>query len=263
MNKADHQPARLDRTQLASKLHTSSASSSENVPNNTPKTRIYIVDDHVLIRYGLRMAITEEPDMEVCGEAEDAARGLQQIVKLQPDLVLVDISLKGNSGLELVKSIRAFNPQIAIIVVSMHAETIYGLRAIKAGARGYVMKQEDSDRVITAIRRVREGGVSVSDALALQMLHRSSRPRAADDDDSLARFLSDRELEIVNLIGNGMTTQEIAVKLHVSVKTVETHRAHVKDKLNLKNGTQLVHTCVRWVQEHQSTRQPLPSLGAA
>jgi DNA-binding NarL/FixJ family response regulator len=214
------------------------------------KTRIYIVDDHALIRRGLTTLINGEPDMEVCGQAEDASTALQEIIKLQPDLLTVDISLRGNSGLELIKNIKAFNPKIQILVLSMHHESVYALRVLKAGARAYVMKQDVISKVVEAIRRIRNGQLYVSDDIATQMLNRLVGGETGEESSPVA-MLSDRELEIVNLIGNGLLTREIAAKLHVSVKTVETHRAHIKEKLNLRNATQLVQFCVRWVEENK------------
>lgn len=215
------------------------------------KTRIYIIDDHALIRRGLATLIGGEADMEVCGQAEDAATGFKEVMKIQPDLVIVDLSLKGNSGLELIKSIRSFNPKIQILVLSMHPESVYAMRVLKAGARAYVMKQEVINKVLEAIRRIRNGDLFFSDSVANQMLNRIVAGEPADDASPVAG-LSDRELEIVNLIGSGLLTREIAVKLHVSVKTVETHRAHIKEKLHLTNATQLVQFCVRWVEENNS-----------
>lgn len=219
-------------------------------------TRIYIVDDHALIRRGLATLIGGETDMEVCGQAEDAATALSQIMKILPDLVIVDISLKGNSGLELIKNIKAFNPKIQILVLSMHHESIYALRVLKAGARAYVMKQDVVNKVLDAIRRIRNGQLYVSDEVANQMLNRLVSGETADDASPVAA-LSDRELEIVNLIGHGMLTREIATQLHVSIKTVETHRAHIKDKLNLRNATQLVQFCVRWVEENNAGNESI------
>jgi DNA-binding NarL/FixJ family response regulator len=223
------------------------------------KTRIYIVDDHALIRRGLGTLIAGESDMEVCGQAEDAASGLQEIIKLQPDLVIADISLRGNSGLELIKNIKAFSPKIQILVLSMHHESIYALRVLKAGARAYVMKQDVINKVIDAIRRIRNGHLYVSDDVASQMLNRLVGGDSPEDTSPVAS-LSDRELEIVNLIGNGLLTREIAARLHVSVKTVETHRAHIKDKLNLRNATQLVQFCVRWVEENNAGSEPIGAI---
>jgi DNA-binding NarL/FixJ family response regulator len=224
------------------------------------KTRIYIVDDHALIRRGLTTLINGEPDMEVCGQAEDAATAVQDVIKFQPDLVTVDISLKGNSGLELIKSIRAFNPKIQILVLSMHHESIYALRVLKAGARAYIMKQDVISKVVEAIRRIRSGHLYVSDDVASQMLNRLVGGETGDDTSPVA-MLSDRELEIVNLIGSGMLTREIAAKLHVSIKTVETHRAHIKEKLNLHNATQLVQFCVRWVEENKAGNEAIAAIG--
>ena len=224
------------------------------------KTKIYIVDDHALIRRGLTTLINGEPDMEVCGQAEDASTALQDVIKLQPDLVTVDISLKGNSGLELIKSIRAFNPKIQVLVLSMHHESIYALRVLKAGARAYIMKQDVISKVVEAIRRIRSGHLYVSDDVASQMLNRLVGGESGDDTSPVA-MLSDRELEIVNLIGSGMLTREIAAKLHVSVKTVETHRAHIKEKLNLRNATQLVQFCVRWVEENKAGNEAMTAVG--
>lgn len=195
--------------------------------------------------------------MEVCGQAEDAATALNQIIKIQPDLIIVDISLKGNSGLELIKNIKAFSPKIQILVLSMHHESIYALRVLKAGARAYVMKQDVVNKVIDAVRRIRNGQLYVSDEVANQMLNRLVSGETADDASPVAG-LSDRELEIVNLIGHGMLTREIAAQLHVSIKTIETHRAHIKDKLNLRNATQLVQFCVRWVEENNAGNETLP-----
>lgn len=200
--------------------------------------------------------ISSEADMEVCGQAEDASAGLNQIMKLQPDIVIVDISLKGNSGLELIKNIKAFNPKIQILVLSMHDESVYAMRVLKAGARAYVMKQDVVNKVLEALRRIRTGQLYVSDHVANEMLNRLVSGERVDDTSPIAA-LSDRELEIVNLIGSGMLTREIAARLHVSIKTVETHRAHVKEKLNLKNATQLVQFCVRWVEENNARAEPV------
>lgn len=220
-------------------------------PSLSSKTRIYIVDDHALVRRGLTTLINAESDMEVCGEAEDSAPATTDIMKLRPDLVIVDISLKGNSGIELIKNIKAFDPNIHIVVLSMHDESVYALRVLKAGARAYVMKQDVADRVMEAIRRIRKGQLYVSDNVASQMLNRLVGGKESGANDSPVSTLSDRELEIVNLIGNGLPTREIAAKLHISIKTVETHRVHIKGKLNLRNATQLVQFCVRWVEENR------------
>jgi len=189
--------------------------------------------------------------MAVCGEAEDAPTAVREVIELRPDIVIVDISLRGSSGLELMKDIRALSPSIHMLALSMHDESVYALRVLRAGARGYVMKQDVVTKVIEGLRRVRGGNLYVSEEVANEMLsqiaggeHRSERTGVA--------CLSDRELEIVTLIGQGMLTREIAAHLRVSIKTVETHRAHIKEKLSLRNATHLVQFCVRWVEENRA-----------
>ncbi|MBK8476115.1 MAG: response regulator transcription factor [Opitutaceae bacterium] len=214
----------------------------------TSKTRVFMVDDHPLMRKGLGELINQQGDMIICGEADDAPEALKAIGQVHPDLVIVDISLKSQNGIELIKNIKALNPSIQILVLSMHDESIYALRVLKAGAKAYVMKQEVVDKVMEAIRRIRAGKVFVSERVAAQMLSQvvdGNDPSRESPVDSL----SDRELEIVTLIGNGTPTREIAKRLGISIKTVESHRAHIKDKLSLTNATQLVQWCVRWVEE--------------
>ncbi|HQF37958.1 MAG TPA: response regulator transcription factor [Opitutaceae bacterium] len=218
------------------------------------KTRIFIVDDHPLLRKGLGELINQQLDMIICGEAEDAPEALKAICQIRPDLVIVDISLKSQNGIELIKNIKAINPSIQILVLSMHDESIYALRVLKAGAKAYVMKQEVVDKVMEAIRRIRTGKVFVSERVAAQMLS-----QVVDGNDpsrnSPVDSLSDRELEIVTMIGNGTPTREIAQRLSISIKTVESHRAHIKEKLSLTNATQLVQWCVRWVEETKGSTQ--------
>ena len=212
------------------------------------KTRIFIVDDHPLLRRGLAELINREPDMIFCGEAEDSPSALKLISQIKPDLVIVDIALKGYNGIELIKNIKAFDAKIQILVLSMHDESIYAMRVLKAGAKAYVMKQEVVDKVMEAVRRIRSGKVFVSERVASRMLDQvvvGGDPAP----DSPVDLLSDRELEIVSMIGSGLPTREIAAKLHISIKTVESHRARIKEKLNLQNAIQLVQFCVRWVEE--------------
>lgn len=212
------------------------------------KTRIFIVDDHPLLRRGLAELINREPDMMFCGEAEDSPSAMKAIAQLKPDLVIVDISLKGYNGIELIKNIKAFDQKIQVLVLSMHDESVYAMRVLKAGAKAYVMKQEVVDKVMEAVRRIRAGKVFVSERVASRMLDQvvvGGDPAP----DSPVDLLSDRELEIVNMIGSGLPTREIAAKLHISIKTVESHRARIKEKLNLQNAIQLVQFCVRWVEE--------------
>jgi DNA-binding NarL/FixJ family response regulator len=198
--------------------------------------------------------IMAEPDMEMCGEAEDCATATNEVTKLRPDVVIADISLRGNSGIELIKNIKAFDPGIHVVVLSVHDESVYALRVLKAGAKAYVMKQDIASKVIDAIRKVRKGQMYVSERVASQMLNRLVKGQD-DKGDSPVSGLSDRELEVVTLIGSGLATREIAARLHVSVKTVETHRAHIKTKVNLNTATQLVQFSVRWVEDSNRTVQ--------
>lgn len=214
------------------------------------KSGIFVVDDHPLMRQGLTQLINSEPDLFVCGEAEDAPHALKGISSREPDLVIVDISLQGNNGIELTKSIKAIYKDLRVMVLSMHDEHIYAQRVLRAGANAYVMKQEAPDKVINAIRRTLNGDIYVSEKVGAQILHQivNGRTNSSSPVDSL----SDRELEIIQLIGEGRSTREIAAGLNVSVKTVESHRAHIKEKLNLKNAAELVQYCVQWVEQENT-----------
>lgn len=212
--------------------------------------RIFVVDDHPLMRQGLAQLINNEADLSVVGEAEDAPRALQGIAAKHPELVIVDISLQGNNGIELTKSIKALYKDLRIMVLSMHDEHIYAQRVLRAGANAYVMKQEPPDRVVDAIRRTLKGDIYVSEKVGAQILHQIVNGRGSAG--SPVDNLSDRELEIIQLIGEGKTTRDIAASLNVSVKTIESHRAHIKEKLNLKNATELVQYCVQWVEQENA-----------
>jgi len=223
---------------------------SEAYHGGREKNGIFVVDDHPLMRQGLIQLINCEPDLFVCGEAEDAPHALKGISQKNPDLVIVDISLQGNNGIELTKSIKALYKDLRVMVLSMHDEHIYAQRVLRAGANAYVMKQEAPDRVITAIRRTLNGDIYVSEKVGAQILHQivSGRPGTGSPVDQL----SDRELEIIQLIGEGKGTREIASSLNVSVKTVESHRAHIKEKLSLKTAPELVQYCVQWVERENT-----------
>lgn len=203
-----------------------------------------------MVRRGLAAMIGAEADLELCGESADCATATSEVSKLRPDVVITDISLRGNSGLELIKNIKAFDPRIHIVVFSVHDESVYAVRVLKAGAKAYVMKQDIGSKVIDAIRKVRKGQMYVSERVSSQMLNRMVKGHD-EEGDSAVTGLSDRELEVVTLIGSGLATREIAARLHVSVKTVETHRAHIKTKVNLTSATQLVLFCVRWVEDNK------------
>jgi len=214
------------------------------------RTQIFLVDDHPLMRDGLRLLIQQQPDLAVCGEAEDGLAALTGIEKLRPDLVLADITLPGKSGLELIKDIQALSPGLPVLVLSMHDENLYAERVLRAGGRGYVMKQEGGGRMIEAIRQVLAGKIAVSERMASRILEVFSGRRATADDSPVAR-LSDREFEVFQLIGEGRGTTEIAAQLHLSVKTVEAHRANIKQKLALQSAPELVRAAVRWVERER------------
>jgi len=210
--------------------------------------RIMIVDDHPMMRNGLAQLIDQEPDLKVCGQFEDSARAFEAIAALQPDLAIVDLSLKGSSGLDLVKNIKFAYPRVLVLVLSMHDEALYAERVLHAGASGYVMKQEATDRVLSAIRTVLTGGIHLSEAMSSKFMHRLATGKS-DTGGSAMERLSDRELEVFGLIGEGRGTRQIAEKLRLSVKTVESHRAHLKEKLNLKSATELVHLAIQMREE--------------
>lgn len=209
--------------------------------------RVFIVDDHPIFRQGLARLIDLEPDLEVCGEAISAAAAMDALRRTKADVVLVDISLPGADGIELVKHLAAEHPGMAILVISAHDEQVYGLRALRAGALGYLMKREGQDLLLVALRAVLAGQVWVSPAFGKQLIYKVAR--GADEGASPLDALSDRELEVLRLIGGGKSTQEIATALHLSVKTVETHRLHVKQKLDLKSSTELIRFATDWMRE--------------
>ncbi len=211
------------------------------------KARILIVDDHPIVRSGLVMLINQEPDLVVCCEAEDPAQALKVVETAHPDLALVDLSLKGRDGIELIKDLRQRMPQLPILVLSMLDEKFYAERALRAGARGYVMKHEATTKLLTAIRRVLGGEVCVSDTVVTGLLNKLSDKSAghhAAEDPVVS--LSDRELTVFQMIGQGITTGRIASQLHISPKTVETYRMHIKEKLNLETAADLIQYAVKW-----------------
>jgi DNA-binding NarL/FixJ family response regulator len=209
------------------------------------KSRIFLIDDHPLVREGLANLINGQHDLVVCGEAEDSAGAISGIAKTRPDVALVDISLKNESGLELVKNLESQFPLVALIVLSMHEEALYAERALRAGARGYVMKRESTKNVLASIRRVLEGGVYVSERVVNSMARRfSSSPKATES--SPVELLSDRELEIFRLLGQGRTTAQIAEDLHLSLKTVQAYCARAKEKFGVSSLGELLRAAIRW-----------------
>jgi DNA-binding NarL/FixJ family response regulator len=201
------------------------------------------VDDHPIVRQGLGLLINREPDLVVCGEAEDAPSALQRMAIAQPDLMVIDISLDGPDGLELLKTIRLKEPILPVLILSMHEESTYAERSLRAGANGYIMKQEATERVLVAIRRILEGKVYLSERLTNKMLEQFVHGAGSSKNNPLTT-LSDRELEVYRLIGAGHGTRQIADELHVSVKTVESYQAHIKEKLSLRNARELVQHAI-------------------
>ena len=212
----------------------------------TTAKRILIVDDHPMMRTGLAQLIDNEPDLKVAAEADNAGQAINLVTKQKFDLALLDISLPDKNGLELIKDIRAIHPDLPLLVVSMHDELIYASRVLRAGGRGYIMKQEGGQKFLHAIRQVLAGKIFVSEKMSARILENFSGNQTKDSS-SPVQQLSDREFEVFQLIGNGVGTRAVAEQLHLSVKTVEVHRANIKEKLGLKTATELVRFAVRWV----------------
>ena len=218
---------------------------------NKQKTKIILVDDHPLVREWLTNLIHQQPDLIVCGEAETAPMALQAIAATKPDVAIVDISLKDSSGIELIKNIKASHPRVAVIVLSMHDERLYAERALRAGARGYIMKRETTKKVIAAIHRVLEGKLYVSEKLASLFAEKFVDGHATTAASPIEQ-LSDRELEVFQLLGEGYETRHIAESLHVSMKTIQVYCARIKEKLKLANATELLREAIRWNESRSS-----------
>ncbi len=212
------------------------------------RSRIMILDDHPIMRQGLAQLLAHEPDLQVCCEAHDAREALERIAKSAPDLLLADLSLPDRNGLELIKDLLVQHPDLKVLVLSMHDETLYADRVLRAGGRGYIMKQEGGRKLLQAIRKVLDGQVYVSDKIAEKILEIFAGRRRQQTSTSPIETLTDRELEVFQLIGQGMSTQAIATRLTVSVKTIEVHRVNIKSKLQLSSLPELVHQAVRWVE---------------
>lgn len=209
------------------------------------KKTVFVVDDHPIVRQGLALLINQETDLTVCGEAEEMHSALSAIQAVRPDILIVDISLNGPDGLELLKNIRLGAPRLPVLILSMHDESIYAERALRAGANGYIMKQEATEKVLVALRRILSGEIYVSDRIANSMLRHYVRGVNPSEHSSISD-LTDRELEVFRLIGEGHGTRQIAESLHLSVKTVESYQAHIKEKLSLRSARELVQHAVQW-----------------
>lgn len=223
---------------------------SKKPPRKIAKHRVFLVDDHPIVLTGFTLMLNAQPDIEVCGIASSAEEGVQRFLAFKPDLIITDITLPGRSGLDFLKDIIAMKPAQRVLMVSMHDELLYAERAIRAGARGFLMKEAGSEKMLAAIRHVLSGNIYVSDRIQTKILnamHAPSQRASASPVDKL----SDREFEVFRLLGEGRTTKEIADQLHLSGKTVAVHRGHIKEKLEIKSATELMHTAVRWVEANR------------
>jgi DNA-binding NarL/FixJ family response regulator len=220
----------------------------ESSPDTRPRAKILIVDDHPVVREGLLRRINRQPDLVVCGEVGAAAEAMKAIAAGRPDLAIVDLTLQDKSGLELIKDIQTRYPRLPVLVLSMHDEKVYAPRALRAGARGYIMKQEAPEHVIEAVRRVLGGQVYLSEKMAARLLGTfvAGRPPAAA---SPVESLSDRELEVFELIGSGLGSRQIAERLHVSIKTVGAYKLRIKEKLQLESAAELTQQAFLWVHK--------------
>jgi len=227
---------------------TADTTASPEPAKSPRKRKVFLVDDHPMVRERLAELIGQEADLEVCGEAEDAVTAVKSIGALQPDLAIVDITLKDTYGIELVKTLRERESHIPVLVLSMHDESLYGERAIRAGARGYLNKQEASKKVITAIRTILAGDVYASDKMKSAMLQKMSGGHGAAGA-SPTDALSDRELEVFQLLGQGLAVRQIAEMLFVSPKTVEAHREHIKEKMNFKSSAELLRYAIQYTMK--------------
>jgi DNA-binding NarL/FixJ family response regulator len=210
------------------------------------RTKVFLVDDHPLVREWMTQLIERESDLAVCGEAEDTQEALNKIAETKPDIVIADISLKTTHGLELVKDLPARYPTLPVLILSMHDESLYAERVLRAGAKGYITKQEATKKILPAIRQVLAGEIYISEKMASRMVHKIVLGRAEEQKSPIER-LTDRELEVFQLIGCGQGTRRIATELHLGIKTVESYRARIKEKLKLEDGTQLLQQAIQWV----------------
>jgi len=223
---------------------------SKKAPKTAKKHRVFLVDDHPIVLAGFTLMLNAQPDIEVCGSASSAEEAAGKIQSAKADLVISDITLPGRSGLDLLKDLMVANSRQSVLMVTMHDEMLYAERAIRAGARGYLMKEAGSEKMLAAIRHVLAGNIYVSDRIQAKILNAMHSPNQRTSASPVEK-LSDREFEVFRLLGEGKTTKEIADQLHLSDKTVAVHRGHIKDKLGIKSATELMHTAVRWVEANR------------
>jgi DNA-binding NarL/FixJ family response regulator len=223
-------------------------------PNHDPTrkepARVLIVDDHPAVREALSIRISKVPDLVVCGEAEDEGSALQLVTSLKPDVAIIDISLKTGDGIDLIKRIKSRDDNVRMLVWSMHSESLYAERALRAGALGYITKEQATDRIVEAIRQVLDGKVYLSPAMTDKLLQRAVGDGGGSLGHSPVESLSDRELEVFRMIGRGVKTHEIAAQLHLSIKTVETYRDRIRTKLSLADGAELARYALQWVMDN-------------
>jgi len=224
------------------------STSSERDPGHNV-TRVLVVDDHPIVRRGMSQLIEDQVDLEVCGEAESATAAIEMMRTRRPDVAIVDLSLSDAAGVGLIRDMRNWNPHLAVLVLSMHDEVLHAERALRAGASGYIMKHQATDRIIDAIHQVLRGEIYLSDRMKERLLHRLVGEQEKARPTSALAALSDRELEVFQLLGRGASTREIASRLCLSIKTIETHRDHIKAKLNLESGRELLRFAMSWYME--------------
>jgi DNA-binding NarL/FixJ family response regulator len=229
------------------------AGSSQSSGRNRKRTRILLVDDHPLVRERLTEVINREADLGVCAEAEDRAEAIESIQATEPHLVIIDLTLKNSDGFELIKDIHSRWPSLFMLVVSMHDESLYAERVLRAGARGYITKQEATRSILSAIRRVLDGQIFVSELMAGQILGRLTEHKAANPGEPLSS-LAQRELQVFELTGQGLNTREIAARLSIGVKTVETYRHRIREKLQLEDPRDLLRSAIAWTHQDKKTQ---------
>ena len=221
-----------------------------DAPTLSKTYKVLVIDDHPVFRKGIVALLGEEENLTICGEAEDAMKALGAMRKFEPDIAVVDISMPGTNGIELTKSMLSERPDLKILVLSMHDETLYALRALRAGAKAYVMKAEAMDYVSEAIKKIIAGGIYVSPRFSERLVFRAVQSMDSGLGSPVDR-LSDREMEVLHLLGKGFGTREIAAELHLSIKTIETHRMHIKDKLDFKDASEMVRFAIDWVSQQE------------